>query len=44
MASISKRMVGSKPRYDVNYREPDGRLRRRTFLTKDAASRFAASV
>ena len=44
VASISKRMVGSKPRYDVNYRDPDGRLRRKTFLTKDAAARYAAAV
>jgi integrase len=44
MASISKRMVGGKPRYDVNYREPDGTRRRKTFPTKAAADRYSASV
>lgn len=44
MASISKREVAKKPRYDVNYREPDGRKRRRTFQRMADAERFAASV
>lgn len=44
MASISKRMVGKAPRYDVNYREPDGRRRRKTFTKKSDAERFAATV
>lgn len=44
MASISKREVGGKPRYDVNYREPDGRRRRKTFLKKSDADRFAVAV
>jgi integrase len=44
MASISKRTVGGKPRYDVNYREPDGRRRRKTFLKKSDADNFASAV
>jgi integrase len=44
MASISKRTVGGKPRYDVNYREPDGRKRRKTFTRKIDADNFAATV
>ncbi len=44
MASISKREVSGKPRYDVNYREPDGRKRRKTFLKKSDAERFANTV
>jgi len=44
MASISKREVGGKPRYDLNYREPDGRRRRKTFLKKSDAERFTATV
>ena len=44
MASISRREVGGKPRYDVNFREPDGRRRRKTFPKKSDADRFAATV
>lgn len=44
MASISTRAVGGRRRYDVNYREPDGRKRRKTFLRKADAETFAASV
>lgn len=44
MASISKRMVGREPRYDVNYREPDGRKRRKTFTKKVDAEAFAKAV
>jgi integrase len=44
VASISKRDVGGRPRYDVNYREPDGRKRRRTFLKRADAERFASTV
>jgi integrase len=44
VASISKRTVGGKPRYDVNYREPDGRARRKTFLKKSDADTFASTV
>lgn len=44
MASTSKRIVDGKPRYDVSYREPDGRQRRKTFLKKADADRFEAAV
>ncbi|RLV49722.1 site-specific integrase [Nocardioides mangrovicus] len=44
MASISRRNTGGKPRYDVNYREPDGRARRRTFTRKVDAEIFRATV
>jgi integrase len=44
MASISKRAIGGKPRYDVNYREPDGRQRRRAFTKKSDAERFKSTV
>ena len=44
MASISKRDVGGKPRYDVNYREPDGRQRRKTFRRRSDAERFTSTV
>lgn len=44
MASISKRMVGKEPRYDVNWREPDGRRRRKMFRLKDLADKFAVKV
>jgi len=44
VASISKRMVGREPRYDVNYREPDGRKRRKTFTKKVDAEAFAKAV
>jgi integrase len=44
MASISTRKVAGKPRYDVNYREPDGRRRRKTFLKKSDADTFASTV
>ena len=44
MASISKREVGGKPRYDVNYREPDGRRRRKTFTKRSDADTFASTV
>lgn len=44
MASISKRTVSGKPRYDVNYREPDGRKRRKTFLKRVDADAFARTV
>lgn len=44
MASISRRTVEGKPRYDVNYREPGGRRRRRTFTKRADADAFIASV
>jgi integrase len=44
MASISKREVGGKPRYDVSYREPDGRQRMKTFTKKADAERFKSTV
>lgn len=44
MASISRRTVNGRPRYDVNYREPDGRRRRKTFLKKSDADTFASNV
>lgn len=44
MASIHKRTVGGKPRYDVSYREPDGRQRRKTFMKKSDAERFKSTV
>jgi integrase len=44
VASISRREVGGKPRYDVNYREPDGRRRRKTFARKVDADNFLAIV
>ena len=44
MASISKREVGGKPRYDVNCREPDGRRRRKTFLKRADAERFSTKI
>ena len=44
MASISRRKIGGKPRYDVNYREPDGTRRRRTFLKSADAERFKSRV
>ena len=44
MASISRREVRGKPRYDVNYREPDGRRRRKTFAKKVDADNFFAIV
>ena len=36
--------VSGKPRYDVNYREPDGRQRRKTFARKSDADTFASTV
>ncbi len=44
MASISQRVVSGKPRYDVNYREPDGTRRRKTFLRRADAERFSTRV
>lgn len=44
MASISRRTVSGKPRYDVNYREPDGRKRRKTFLKRVDADAFARTI
>ena len=44
MASISKRIVSGKPRYDVTYKQPDGRRRMKTFLKRVDADRFAATV
>lgn len=45
MASITEgRGSDGKPRYIVNYREPDGRQRRKTFRKKGAASAFANTV
>lgn len=44
VASISRRTVGGRPRFDVNYGEPDGRRRRKTFQKKADAERFSATV
>lgn len=44
MASIHKRMVDRSPRYDVSYREPDGRQRRKTFKRRADAERFVSTV
>ncbi|MCL2090684.1 MAG: site-specific integrase [Micrococcales bacterium] len=44
MASIIRREVGGKPRYDVKYREPDGRQRKKTFTRRADADTFAATV
>lgn len=44
MASIHKRMAGKDPRYDVSYREPDGRQRRKTFRRRVDAERFVSMV
>lgn len=44
MASISTRSVKGDPRYDVNYREPDGRRRRKTFNRKADAEAFRVTV
>ena len=43
MASISRREVTGRPRYDVNYREPDG-TNRKTFMRKTDAETFASTV
>lgn len=44
MASIEKRLINDEPRYDVRYREPSGRQRRKTFGKKGFAVRFAATI
>lgn len=45
MASIAKRTVkDGSVRYDVVYRDPDNRQRRKTFTRKVDAARFAATV
>lgn len=44
MASIHRREVGGKPRYDVSYREPDGRQRMKTFRKRSDADRFKSTV
>lgn len=44
MSSIHKRLVSGEPRYDVFFREPDGRQRKRTFRHRVEADRFASTV
>lgn len=45
MASISKRkLANGGARYDVNYREPSGTKRRRTFAKSYDAHQFAREV
>ena len=45
MSSIVKRTVSDgSPRYDVMYRDPDNKQRRKTFARKVDAARFAATV
>ena len=44
MASISRRTVDGNSRYDVNYREPGGRRRRKTSTKRADADAFIASV
>lgn len=44
MASVVKRTTDAGVRYDVRYRDPEGKQRKRTFARKVDADRFAASV
>lgn len=44
MASIQRRATQSGPRYDVCYRDPDGKQRRSSFRRKVDAERFAATT
>src|SRR4051794_25962754 len=44
MPSIVKRTTDAGPRYDVRYRDPEGKQRKRTFARKVDADRFAVTV
>lgn len=44
MASITRTDTGDGRRYVVNYREPDGRQRRKTFHRKTDADTFASTI
>lgn len=44
MAAIERRTTASGARYDVRYRDPSGRLRRRTFKRMAEARAFSRSV
>jgi hypothetical protein len=45
MASVRKRTVGhGEPRYDVLYRDPGGRQRKKTYRRKADADAFASTV
>lgn len=44
MAGIHRRTVDGQARYDVRYRDPAGRQRKKTFLKKGDAARFASMV
>lgn len=44
MASIVKRDVDGSPRYDVRYRDPDGKQRKKTFKRRQDAKTFAATT
>ncbi|MCP4306409.1 MAG: site-specific integrase, partial [bacterium] len=45
MASIAKRTTNSgQPKYDVRYRDPTGRQRKKTFSRRGDADRFARTV
>ena len=44
MAHITKRQTRGGPRYDVQYRAPDGGERSKTFRTRRDADRFAATI
>jgi hypothetical protein len=39
MASIERRLVNDEPRYDVRYRDPSGRQRKKTFAKKGLRAR-----
>ena len=44
MAHITKRQTRGGPRYDVQYRAPDGGERSKTFRTRRDADRFAVTI
>lgn len=44
MASIDKRDTGAGARYDVRYRDPDHKLRKKTFARLSDARRFASTI
>lgn len=43
VADIDTRRTTGGPRYDVRFRDPDGRQRKKSFRTKKEAERFAAT-
>jgi hypothetical protein len=44
MGDIDVRQTAAGPRYDVRFRDPTGRQRKKSFRTKKEAERFAASA